>query len=106
MPALMAGRAARDSIMARNWDEWRWRRPGDGGKLLSVRASRCRADLLALAVLALAQKHVTGVCSPAPLRRIRDVASSTTFSILDIYRVSLYAATYIAIKSDNLRVQK
>ena len=46
MPALMAGRAARDSIMARNWDEWRWRRPGDGGELLSVRASRCRADLL------------------------------------------------------------
>lgn len=39
MPALMAGRAARDSIMARNWDEWRWRRPGDGGELLSVRAS-------------------------------------------------------------------
>jgi hypothetical protein len=40
MPALMAGRAARDSIMARNWDEWRWRRPGDGGEQLSVRASR------------------------------------------------------------------
>ena len=40
MPARMAGRAARDSIMARNWDEWRWRRPGDGGELLSVRASR------------------------------------------------------------------
>lgn len=48
MPARMAGRAARDSIMARNWDEWRWRRPGDGGELLAVRASRCRVESVAL----------------------------------------------------------
>jgi hypothetical protein len=76
MPALMAGRAARDSIMARNWDEWRWRRPGEGGELLSVRASRCRAESVALAVLSHAQTSTRDrACGPGLSQSIRDTAS-------------------------------
>jgi hypothetical protein len=96
MPARMAGRAARDSIMARNWDEWRWRRPGDGGELLSVRASRWAMGGICCAKPSMSMRSAPGQCgrhhvpSPhAPGHRVRDTALRLLLSSCSLLRSSM-----------------